>query len=172
MESATPTVPDADAIPLWLKLASSEAATWLLFALLFALMLLVVVLGVLLARYRSAWLTAVSMGSQEQRPDDSLEAGRKDREYEDLVQGIIGAYDLSDSDVVRAHVEKTLRGVGITVITPTLGEPFDFALHNGVSAVAPPSPDLGFHVAKVLRPGWQSASGVVRPADVEVFGEV
>jgi hypothetical protein len=91
--------------------------------------------------------------------------------YSDLVSGLIGAYDLSESDAVRAHVEKSLRGVGIRMVSPTSGDPFDTTIHNGVAGVPSPNPALVFRIARVLRPGWQSSEGVLRPADVEVFKE-
>lgn len=89
----------------------------------------------------------------------------------DLVQGLIGTYDLSDSEVVRAHVQKSLRGAGITEIRPNPGDSFNPREHNGVAAVRAPVPALAFRIARVLRPGWKSAKGTVRPADVEVYKE-
>lgn len=96
---------------------------------------------------------------------------QEQQEYRNLVSGLIGAYDLSGSDVVRAHVEKSLRGVGIRIISPISGQPFDTAIHNGVTGIPSPDPALVFHIARVLRPGWQSPDGILRPADVEVFKE-
>lgn len=89
--------------------------------------------------------------------------------YKILLQALVGTYDLSSSDVVRAHVQKSLRAVGITPITPDPGDPFDVGLHNGVAGVAAPSPSLVFRIARVLRPGWRSDDGVLRPAEVEVY---
>jgi molecular chaperone GrpE (heat shock protein) len=89
----------------------------------------------------------------------------------DLVQGLIGTFDLSDSEVVRAHVQKSLRGVGITEIRPKPGESFNPLEHNGVAAIRAPAPALAFRIARVLRPGWKSVRGTVRPADVEVYKE-
>lgn len=89
----------------------------------------------------------------------------------DLLQAFIGVYDLSTSDVVRAHVQKSLRTAGVTVIDPMPGDPFDNGLHNGVAAVPSPSPELVLCVARVLRPGWLSTDSVLRPADVEVYKE-
>lgn len=95
----------------------------------------------------------------------------KEEHCSDLVQGLIGTYDLSDSDVVRAHVQKSLRGVGITEIRPNPGEVFNPREHNGVAAIRAPAPALAFRIARVLRPGWKSMTGTVRPADVEVYKE-
>jgi hypothetical protein len=102
---------------------------------------------------------------------DSLTEGTSDRDrrFEELVQGLIGTYDLSGSELVRAHVQKSLRGVGIVAISPEPGERFDMALHNGVAAIPAPDPDLDFRIARVLRPGWRSAGEILRPADVEVY---
>lgn len=89
----------------------------------------------------------------------------------DLLQALIGVYDLSTSDVVRAHVQKSLRTAGVTAIDPMPGDPFDNGLHNGVAVVPSPSPELVLCVARVLRPGWLSTDSVLRPADVEVYKE-
>lgn len=101
----------------------------------------------------------------------SPKEGSKEEDCGELVQGLIGTYDLSDSDVVRAHVQKSLRGVGITEIRPNIGEPFNPREHNGVAAIRAPAPALAFRIARVLRPGWRSMKGTVRPADVEVYKE-
>ncbi len=90
---------------------------------------------------------------------------------EDLVQGLIGTFDLSDSEVVRAHVQKSLRRVGISEIRPMPGDTFDPRMHNGVAAVRAIAPTSVFRIARVLRPGWESEKGTVRPADVEVYKE-
>lgn len=86
-----------------------------------------------------------------------------------LLQALIGAYDLSSSEVVRAHIQKSLRAVGITPITADPGDPFDVSLHNGVAGVVAPSPELISRIARVRRQGWQSDAGVLRPVDVEVY---
>lgn len=99
----------------------------------------------------------------------SSEAAGHTGPYDALVQGLIGTYDLSESQVVRAHVEKSLRGAGITAVVPAPGDPFDASVHNGVAGVSAPEPGLAFHIARVLRPGWRSTDGVLRPPDVEVF---
>lgn len=89
--------------------------------------------------------------------------------YTILLYAFIGTYDLSSSERVRAHVLKSHRAVGITLITPAPGDPFDVGLHNGVAGIAAPSPGLVFRIARVLRPGWRSENGVLPPADVEVY---
>lgn len=88
-----------------------------------------------------------------------------------LLQALIGAYDLSSSDVVRAHVQKSLRTAGVTAIEPLPGDPFEAAFHNGVATVPSPSPELALTVARLLRPGWISSDSVLRPADVEIYKE-
>ena len=86
-----------------------------------------------------------------------------------LLQALIGTYDLSSSEVVRAHVQKSLRAVGVTPIPADPGDPFDLGQHNGVAGVVAPSPELISRIARVRRQGWQSDAGVLRPADVEVY---
>lgn len=95
----------------------------------------------------------------------------REQECGDLVEGLIGTYDLSDSEVVRAHVQKSLRGVGITAIRPRPGDSFNPREHNGIAAVPAPAPAMAFRIVRVLRPGWKSMKGTVRPADVEVYKE-
>jgi hypothetical protein len=99
----------------------------------------------------------------------TADTSEQDRRFEELVQGLIGTYDLSGSDLVRAHVQKSLRGAGIVAISPEPGEPFDMTLHNGVAAIPAPNPHLAFRIARVLRPGWRYEGEILRPADVEVY---
>lgn len=107
----------------------------------------------------------------EDSPDRGPEPLHAQR-YKVLLQAFIGTYDLSSSEVVKAHVQKSLRAVGITPITPDPGDPFDVRLHNGVAGIAAPSPGLVFRIARVLRPGWRSDDGVLRLADVEVYKDM
>jgi hypothetical protein len=107
---------------------------------------------------------APKVGSPD-RGSESLNAQR----YRVLVRAFTGTYDLSSSEVVKAHVQKSLRAVGITPITPGPGDPFDVGLHNGVAGITAPAPSLVFRIARVLRPGWRSDEGFLRPADVEVY---
>jgi hypothetical protein len=111
----------------------------------------------------------LTQSSYESTNSQTADTSDRDRRFEELVQGLIGTYDLSGSDLVRAHVQKSLRGAGIVAISPEPGEPFDIALHNGVAAIPAPNPDLAFRIARVLRPGWRSGGEILRPADVEVY---
>ncbi len=91
----------------------------------------------------------------------------------DLLQALFGVFDLSDSPAVQAHVVKTLRAAGVSEIQPRPGDAFDTRVHNGLTWQPAPSGDLHLRVARVIRTGWTSGrSGVLRPADVEVYKDV
>lgn len=85
------------------------------------------------------------------------------------VQGLIAVADLTDSPVVLAQVERSLRQAGVEIVTATEGEPFDTEWHHGVGVVPAPRPDLDLSVARVVRPGWRTADGLLRPVEVEVY---
>lgn len=85
------------------------------------------------------------------------------------VQGLIAVADLTDSPVLLAQVERSLRRAGVEVVTATEGQPFDTAWHHGVGVVPAPSPDLDLSVARVVRSGWRTADGLLRPVEVEVY---
>lgn len=111
----------------------------------------------------------LTQSSYKPTNSQTADTSEQDRRFEELVPGLIGTYDLSGSDLVRAHVQKSLRGAGIVAISPEPGEPFDMTLHNGVAAISAPNPHLAFRIARVLRPSWRYEGEILRPADVEVY---
>ncbi|MBP1232548.1 hypothetical protein JOE40_002192 [Arthrobacter sp. PvP102] len=133
--------------------------------LLLTVVLLGLVLAGLLRRAAREGHTATAV------PGLRLEPRGPTAPYEALLQAFIGTYDLSASEVVRAHIQKSLRAVGVTPITPQPGDSFDIRLHNGVTGVTAPSPSLALRIVRVLRPGWRTDDGVLRLADVEVYKE-
>jgi len=145
------------------QLADFPVWVWALLALLAGVVLL---LSYLLIRSVESGRTRQNLATAHQpQPSHPPSASG------DLLQALIGAYDLSTSDVVRAHVQKSLRTAGVTTIEPMPGDPFENGLHNGVAAVPSPSPELALCVARVLRPGWLATDTILRPADVEVYKE-
>lgn len=85
------------------------------------------------------------------------------------VQGLIAVTDLTDSPVLLAQVERSLRQAGVEIVTATEGQPFDTQWHHGVGVVPAPRPELDLRVARVVRPGWRTADGLLRPVEVEVY---
>ncbi|MDQ0616762.1 nucleotide exchange factor GrpE [Arthrobacter globiformis] len=158
---------------------SPEAATGLpLWALasITILVLTVVILSFAMTRLVRRGSKAADAAPTARPVEGPIEAGPgrgpeplSSQGYTVLLHAFIGTYDLSSSEIVRAHVLKSLRAVGIAPITPAPGDPFDVGLHNGVAGIPAPSPGLVFRIARVLRPGWRSDDGVLRMADVEVY---
>ena len=85
------------------------------------------------------------------------------------VQGLIAVGDLTDSPVMLAQVERSLRQSGVSMVTAEEGQPFDTEWHHGVGVLPAPRPDLNLTVARVVRPGWRSVDGLLRPVEVEVY---
>lgn len=91
--------------------------------------------------------------------DRALEAAG-DRAGDPFVQGV---------SIVRQQFLTTLEGLGVQRLEP-VGEPFDPARHEAVSAVAP-TPEAGEgQVVGVVRPGYLIGDEVLRPAQVAVAG--
>lgn len=159
MDALGPGTPlQAEGLPLWVVT---------ILAALAVLALTLVVTKTRSGRHENR--VRLTQSSYKSTNSQTADTSDRDRRFEELVQGLIGTYDLSGSELVRAHVQKSLRGAGIVAISPEPGEPFDMALHNGVAAIPAPNPDLAFRIARVLRPGWRSAGEILRPADVEVY---
>lgn len=86
-----------------------------------------------------------------------------------LVQGLIGAYDVSRDEAVQAHVAQVLQRTGIEKIVVTAGVAFDPASYEAVSTVSTSDPAKVKRVAETIRPGWKSPTGMVRAAQVAVW---
>lgn len=85
------------------------------------------------------------------------------------VEGLIAVADLSDSPVVLAQVERSLRQLGIEHVLVTQGDLFDTEVHHAVGWQDTPTPGVHHRVAKVVRTGWRTGPEVIRPADVELY---
>jgi molecular chaperone GrpE (heat shock protein) len=97
---------------------------------------------------------------------------------DELVAGLIAAHDLASASgpegseggvAVQVQLERTLRAAGVERLLVAEGDLFDPAFHL-VAATAPaPRPTFDHRVAREIRAGWTSASGVIRPAEVVVW---
>lgn len=63
---------------------------------------------------------------------------------------------------------KELEGGGLERIDPT-GKPFDPALHEAVSVLAPPTPEQDHQVANTFQAGYRFKGSLIRPARVQVY---
>lgn len=88
-----------------------------------------------------------------------------------LVQGLIGAHDMSVSEAVRAHIEQVLLRAGVQRIDAAQGEQFNPGEQEAVALVRPEDPGQEQLVAAVIRPGWRSQDRVLRPPQVEVWSD-
>jgi molecular chaperone GrpE len=70
--------------------------------------------------------------------------------------------------LVDKKLRKELEAAGLERIDP-VGEPFDPALHEAVSVVAPPSAELDHRVAATFQVGYRFKGNLVRPARVQVY---
>jgi molecular chaperone GrpE len=63
---------------------------------------------------------------------------------------------------------KELEAAGVERIDP-VGEPFDPSVHDAVSAVPPPKPELDHTVSATFQTGYRFKGNLVRPARVQVY---
>jgi hypothetical protein len=98
---------------------------------------------------------------EDANPEESATFGPDRAAIADLVR----SWDLAADDSDRARIETALTNHGVERIIVGPGAPLDPALHKVVgtadtTAVPPGS------VLAVVRPGWRSIHGVIRPAEV------
>jgi molecular chaperone GrpE (heat shock protein) len=65
---------------------------------------------------------------------------------------------------------RTLKQVGVELIEPPPGAPFDPLLHSVCGVVQAPDQGLVDSIAAVVRPGLADHGSVLREADVQVYG--
>lgn len=70
--------------------------------------------------------------------------------------------------LVDKKLRKELEAAGLERIDP-VGQPFDPALQEAVSALAPPTPEQDHIVAATFQVGYRFKGSLVRPARVQVF---
>ena len=63
---------------------------------------------------------------------------------------------------------KELEAAGVERIDPA-GQPFDPSLHEAVSTVPPPKPELDHTVSATFQTGYRFKGNLVRPARVQVY---
>jgi hypothetical protein len=92
-----------------------------------------------------------------------------ERSLEIVVIGLIGAYDLSASAAVQAHIAQVLARVGVDRVEVPSGEVFDPSVCEAVSTVVTAEPQRDRRVAETLRPGWRRSGAVLRSPQVSVW---
>jgi len=70
--------------------------------------------------------------------------------------------------LVDRKLRKELESAGVERIDP-VGQPFDPSLHEAVSAVPPPRPELDHTVSATFQVGYRFKGALVRPARVQVY---
>lgn len=70
--------------------------------------------------------------------------------------------------LVERKLRKELEAAGVERIDPA-GQPFDPGLHEAVSTVPPPKPDLDHTVSATFQTGYRFKGVLVRPARVQVY---
>jgi molecular chaperone GrpE len=73
-------------------------------------------------------------------------------------------------ELVDRKLRKELLAAGLERIDP-VGAPFDPSLHEAVSTVPPPSPELDHQVSATFQAGYRFKGALVRPARVQVYAE-
>jgi len=70
--------------------------------------------------------------------------------------------------LVDRKLRKELETAGVERIDP-VGEPFDPSVHEAVSVVPPPRPELDHTVSATFQTGYRFKGALVRPARVQVY---
>lgn len=78
------------------------------------------------------------------------------------------AVQLEGTLLVDKKLRKELEAAGLDRIDP-VGRPFDPALQEAVSVLAPPTPEQDHTVAATFQVGYRFKGNLVRPARVQVF---
>lgn len=86
-----------------------------------------------------------------------------------VVPELITLADLITTPAAQTQVVRALRTVGVEPVEAVVGAPFDPDVHEAVATRRADDPSQAGTIAVVHRAGWRSASGVVRPAGVEVW---
>jgi molecular chaperone GrpE len=71
-------------------------------------------------------------------------------------------------ELVDRKLRKELESAGVERIDP-VGQPFDPSIHEAVSAVPPPRPNLDHTVSATFQTGYRFKGALVRPARVQVY---
>jgi molecular chaperone GrpE len=74
------------------------------------------------------------------------------------------------AELVDKKLRKELQAAGLERLDPA-GTPFDPSLHEAVSTLPPPSPELDHQVSATFQAGYRFKGALVRPARVQVYAE-
>jgi molecular chaperone GrpE (heat shock protein) len=86
-----------------------------------------------------------------------------------VVPELITLADLITTPAASVQAVRTLRTLGVEPIAAEVNGPFIPDIHAAVATRATNDPARANTIAVVHRAGWRSASGVLRPADVEIW---
>lgn len=168
--SAPVDAPDAPGVPGALVMVAIVVAVLALAALL--------ALGVLARRRRAAERGLDADRWSGPAPHPTPAQGRTDQgsagpvwappapDWAAVTAGIT-AFDLATSAAERYDAEQSLAQLGVTRLPVRRGDPVDPRTHNVVERRPDPNLAAGT-VADVVRPGWVTATEMVRPADVSI----
>jgi molecular chaperone GrpE len=73
-------------------------------------------------------------------------------------------------ELIDRKLRKELQTAGLEAIDP-VGAPFDPNLHEAVSTLKPPRPELDHTVSATFQVGYLFKGALVRPARVQVYAE-
>lgn len=97
--------------------------------------------------------------------------------HDDLERAVVAAREGSDPsailpgvEAVLASLERQLEALGVSK-TGAVGETFDARLHDALTAVPAPSPELAGTIQAVYEAGFVQGDRLVRPARVVVYQE-
>jgi molecular chaperone GrpE len=91
---------------------------------------------------------------------DRVVAGGASRGADDPMQQALVLID--------RKLRKELEAAGLERIDPA-GKPFDPALHEAVSAMPPPNPEMDHTVSATFQAGYRFKGSLIRPARVQVY---
>lgn len=132
--------------------------------------LLALVLALALARPRRLPLdvgAAMSGGPVLSVTDGGSHRGDEDRR--DLVQALIALADIAEGAVFSRALQ-ALERVGVDILRPQPGDPYDRHTQTINAVVGTSDPHLHDSIAGLVRPGYRDQGRLVREAEVQVYG--
>jgi len=114
-------------------------------------------------------LAAMVFGKRNRAPLPPPPAPAPDPASSPVVPELITLADLITTPAAQTQVVRALRTVGVEPIDAAVGAVFDPDVHEAVATRPAQDPAHAGTIAVVHRAGWYCASGVVRPAGVEVW---
>jgi hypothetical protein len=120
------------------------------------------------ARDRRRPQTAKPARHQASRVRTEHDSANGDRQP--LVSALMVVVDTMPDSPAGVRALRTLKQVGVELIEPPPGAPFDPLLHSVCGVVQAPDQGLVDSIAAVVRPGLADHGSVLREADVQVYG--